>query len=130
MGVGPDGRMGADRRSISGSDSDVYSSNYSSASSLSLSSCLTGEGMRRRRSGWRIDDEATGRGQIRRKRGGRRVGGGRRQRGATWAGRGGGDNYYHSPNPPVLAAAAALYDLEPVIPFDFGREEAVTTASK
>ena len=112
----------------SDSDSDVYSSDYSSASPLSLSSCLTGEGMRR--SGWRIDNEATGRGQIRRKRGGRRVGGGRRQRGATWAGRGGGDNYYHSPNPPVLAAAAALYDLEPVIPFDFGREEAVTTASK
>ena len=37
--ISPDGRRGADQISISGSDSDVYSFNYSSVSSFSSSSC-------------------------------------------------------------------------------------------
>ena len=42
VGASTDGRRGVDRISISVSDSDVPSSDYSSVSSLSSSSCPTG----------------------------------------------------------------------------------------
>ena len=71
--------------------------------------------------------EVMGKGCIRRiqsRRGGWRGGGGQQKRGTTWV----GVTKTTIPLlPPELAAAAASFDLEPVIPFVFGRKVVVAT---